>query len=253
MATTKNIQSLVRGFAILELFKQHNYKLSVREIADALQLSKSTAFGLINTLANLGYLRQDKQDRKYSMGFKILALASAVQENNVIVQVAHPLLKQLSEAFQETCHCAVEENGFVIYIDKTEADRSVIINTRVGMKNPIYCTGVGKSILSFLPEEKQQDILSTIELKAVTLATITDRAELLKTFKTVRERGYATDDEEIEIGLRCVSVPIFDINKEVIAAISLSAPSSRLDLNDIDTLVERMKAVSKEITRKLYF
>lgn len=253
MATTKNIQSLERGFAVLELFKQRNYKLSVREIADALLLSKSTAFGLINTLANLGYLQQDEQDRKYSLGFKVLALASAVQENNVIAQVAHPLLKQLSEEFQETCHCAVEENNYVIYIDKTEADRSVIINTRVGMKNPIYCTGVGKSILSFLPREKQKAILSSVELKAITAASITDKTVLLKALKEVRERGYATDDGEIEIGLRCVSVPVFDTNKEVIAAISLSAPSSRLDLNNVETLVKRMKEMSKEITRKLYF
>ena len=146
MGKTKNIQSIERAAAILELFENSNIEKSVKEISASLSLSKSTVFGLINTLANLGYLQQNPETLKYSLGAKLLALGSSVSSNNIYKKAANAHLQKLSFMFQETCLLAVEENGFVVYIDKTESSSSISINTKIGTKKELFCTGVGKCL-----------------------------------------------------------------------------------------------------------
>lgn len=121
-----------------------------------LNLNKSTAFGFVNTLFSLGYLHQNEQTQRYSLGPKVLGLSNAAQIHNIIIRSAHPYLEMLSDQFGETAHCAVEAHGSVIYLDKVEAQGAIYINTQIGAKNYIHCTGVGKCIwLTCLPNGKR--------------------------------------------------------------------------------------------------
>ena len=139
MATTKNIQSVERAFSILELFQEGGApERSVKEISEALGLNKSTTFGLINTLTNLGYLQQNEENQKYVLGLKLLSFSNAVKVQNIIIRSVHPYLEQISRKYGETVHCAVGQKGGVIYVDKVEATGSIYISTQIGTRNDLH-------------------------------------------------------------------------------------------------------------------
>lgn len=249
MATTKNIQSLERAFAILELFAGGKKELSLGEISQRLGVGKSTCFGLANTLCNLGYLNRDEGRKAYRLGLKILSLASSVQENSILAQIVHPHLVKITKAFGETTHSAVGEENGVVYIDKVEADGSIVINSRIGVKNDLHCTGVGKCILAWQPEEYLRELYAK-PVKAHTKKTITDLRRMRRELTAVREFGYAVDDEEFETGLVCYAVPIFD-KTGVTAAISISGPASRMLGAKRDEMVRKLGTSAGEISKEL--
>ena len=250
MGKTKNIQSLERAFAILELFEDNNKKMSVKEISSALELSKSTVFGLINTLSNLGYLMQDSETLKYNLGYKILALGNAVSSNDILSKVADKCLQPVSDKFQETTLCVIEENGYVVYIGKTESSSSIVLKTRIGTKKELYCTGVGKCYLAFMPYEKAEEIMSR-GFEPKTENTITDIETMRKELELIRERGYAVDNKEYEIGISCVAVPVFDRNGNIISGISLTGPVFRIKKLDLDIVAESLKEAADNISKNL--
>ena len=237
MATTKNIQSVERAFSILELFQESGSpERSVKEISEALGLNKSTTFGLINTLTNLGYLQQNEENQKYVLGLKLLSFSNAVKVQNIIIRSVHPYLEQISRKYGETVHCAVGQKGGVIYVDKVEAIGSIYISTQIGTRNDLHCTGVGKCILAYLPPEEQEQVLSS-QLKTMTYNTITNSEQLR---------------EEIAIGLSCVAVPVFSAPGKTGCAISVSGMTSRIQLALKNGLVEELKRVAAEISRTTF-
>ena len=253
MATTKRIQSLERAAMILELFQNQVTELGLKEIVEKTELNKSTAFGIVNSLTDLGYLMQNSENQKYSLGPKILSLSTALRMNNVIVRITHPYLEELANRYQETVHSAIDAgNASVIYLDKVESDSSIIINTKMGVKNYMHCTGVGKCLLAYKPVE-ECDRLWRFPLPARTYNTFTEREPLYEELKKIRERGYAMDRDEIEIGLSCVSVPVFQADGKPGFAISVSGSTPRITgkLKDTD-LLERMKAIAQELSKKIY-
>ncbi|MCI1930242.1 MAG: IclR family transcriptional regulator [Clostridia bacterium] len=250
MGKTKNIQSVERAFAILELFGETNSMMSVKEISAALQLSKSTVFGLINTLYNLGYLRQDSETLKYNLGPKVLALGSAVSQNDIIAKTSHKFMQEISDKFQETCLCVIEENGYVVYIDKTESTSSITLKTRIGTKKELYCTGVGKVYLAYMSEEKRKKILSK-PMEKKTENTITDIDLLESELENVKKQGFAFDDEEFETGICCLAVPVFGRGENVISSISLTGPIFRIKKLDFNILVKSLKDAAGNISKNL--
>lgn len=252
MATTKNIQSVERAFSILELFSRSGCaEQSVKEIAEALDLNKSTAFGLINTLTNLGYLQQNERNQRYALGLKLLSLSDAVKVQNLIIQAVHPYLEQINRQYGETVHCAVQENDGVIYVDKVESTGAIYIGTRIGTHNDLYCTGVGKCILAFMPPEDQKRILSG-ELQPRTPNTIRTAEQLRQTIEEVRREGYAIDNEEIAEGLFCVAVPVFAAPETVACAISVSGMTPRIQVARENGLLDELKRAATAISREAF-
>lgn len=253
MATTKIIQSLERAASILELFQDNITELSLKDISALSDLNKSTTFGLVNSLTMLGYLMQNAENQKYSLGPKILSLSAALRMNNVLIRIAHPYLEELAEKYHETIHSAIDGGGAsVIYLDKVESDSSIVINTKMGVKNYMHCTGVGKCLLSYKSQEECDRILS-FPLQARTYNTLTTRDALYRELKLSRERGYAMDNEEIEIGLTCVSFPVFQFRQVPGFAISMSGATPRmLDKVHHSDLLADMKRISAQISRQIY-
>ena len=226
MATTKTIQSVERAFSILEYLQQcGGGERSVKEIADALELNKSTAFGLINTLTTLGYLQQNADNQKYVLSLKLLSFSNTIKVQNSIIRTVHPYLEQISLKYGEIAHCGVAQGDSVIYVDKVESSRSLSINTQIGTKNYLHCTGVGKCILAYMPEDEQQHI---------------------------RADGYAMDNEEVEVGLSCVAVPVFSAPGQVSCSISISGMTPRVRTALRGGLLDDLRQASADISRSLY-
>lgn len=253
MATTKIIQSLERASSILELFGYESDELSIREIADKSGLNKSTVFGLVNSLTYLGWLVQNPDNQKYSLGPKVLFLSDAAIRNNILIRTARPFLQSLADKYHETVHSAIEAAGAkIIYIDKVESDASVIINSRVGASNDMHCTGVGKCLLMYKSTAERDQVLS-FPLPAKTVHTLTGRDRLYEELDRSRELGYAMDNEEIDIGLSCIAFPVFRQNGMPGFSISMSGATSRiLDKINNQGVKEDMKKISGELSRLIY-
>lgn len=179
-------------------------------------------------------------------------LTNALKMNHVLIRIAHPFLEQLSHKYHETVHSAVQSDNSVIYLDKVESDSSIFINTQMGVKNYMYCTGVGKCLLSYKTEAQIDQILS-FPLKAKTYNTITRREALLNELKLSRERGYSMDNEEIEIGLTCVGFPVFKGFEDPGFAISISGATGRiLDKLHSTDLIHDMQAAAAAMSWQSY-
>ncbi|MDQ0200389.1 IclR family transcriptional regulator [Neobacillus ginsengisoli] len=245
------IQSIERAADVLELFLAAHQDLSVKEISDKLGLSKSTVHGIIKTLEYRGYLEQNPDDLKYKLGLKLFELGNRVVNNLDLGKIARPIIKELVEDLMETVHLVVFERGEVIYIEKLDGPRALRIYSQVGKRAPIHCTGVGKAILAFQEEEEIERILSNTDLQSFTEYTLTDKEDIKKQLRTIQEQGYSIDDEEIELGLKCVAAPIFDHQGKVIAAISCASPKIRLSEEKLVEVIKVIKLAAAKISQSM--
>lgn len=247
------IQSIERAADVFELFLASQQELSLKEISEKLGLSKSTIHGIIKTLEYRGYLQQNPDDLKYRLGLKLFELGNKVSNQFDIGKIARPIMKELVETLMETVHLVVFERGEVIYIEKLDGPRSLRIYSQIGKRAPIHCTGVGKSILAFQAEEEIDRILANEILEPFTDYTMTDKPAIKNQLETIREQGYAIDDEEIELGLKCVAAPIFNHQGRVIAAISCASPKVRLTDEKLAEVIKEIKQAAFLISTNMGF
>ncbi|MEH7417808.1 IclR family transcriptional regulator [Neobacillus drentensis] len=247
------IQSIERAADVLGLFLTSHPEQSIKEISDRLNLSKSTVHGIIKTLEHRGYLEQNSENQKYRLGIKLFELGNYVGKHLDIGRIARPIIKDLVEELHETVHLVSLQRDELIYIEKVEGPNALTIYSHIGKRAPFHCTGVGKAILSHLSEDEVNRILSSISLEAFTEFTKTNIEEIKGLLPSIREQGYAFDDEEIELGLKCVAAPIFNHQGNVIASISCAAPKMRLDEERLPNVIEGIKHAAADISRQLGF
>lgn len=245
------IQSVDRALRILEEFNTKERVLGVTEIAKRLGLNKSTCFGLLQTLYSRGYLEQDSDTGKYKLGLKLFELGLTYESGIEIREIAKPHLRELVEKTFETVHLVIRDKTEAVYIEKVEGPGAIRMISQVGKRVHLHCTGVGKAILAFLPDDEVDSILKKGPLEQFTWNTIVDKEKLKHHLHEVRERGYCIDDEEIEVGLRCVAAPIFNHRKEVISAISVSGPTTRMTYHKINEIEGMIKETAAVISSKL--
>ncbi len=245
------IQSIERAANVLELFLTTSPELSVKEISEKLQLSKSTVHGIIKTLEHRGYLQQNPEDLKYKLGIKLFTLGNFVGKHLDIGNIARPIIRDLADELNETVHLVTLQRDEVVYIEKVEGPRALTIYSHIGKRAPVHCTGVGKAILAYLSEIEVDRLLSSASLEAFTEHTMTDVNQIKKHLVSVRETGYAVDDEEIELGLKCIAAPIFNHKGNVIASISCAAPKMRLDEEKQPKVIAGIKRAASEISTSL--
>ena len=245
------VQSVARALDIIQCFSGNNVELGISEIADKMDLSKSTVYGLVNTLVSKGYLEQSHQSKKYRLGIKLFEFGNLVQNRMDLRNEAKPFCQLLSEKYKTTVHLAAHYRGEVIYIDKIDANDWVIAYSQVGKRAPMHCTGVGKAILAYAGEKYVEEFILKEPLKKITENTITSSENLLRELETVKKRGYAVDDEEIEVGIRCVAAPVFNYEKYPIAAISVSAPYKKLQDGVIEEVAADVKYYALKISERM--
>ena len=243
------VQSVARALTMVSCFA-NDAELGISEIAERMDLSKSTTYGLINTLTVFGYLEQT-ESKKYRLGLKLFELGNLVQSRMDIRMEAKPYCQLLADKYRTTVHLATFSEDEIIYIDKVDNNSSVVVYSQIGKRAPMYCTGVGKAILAFLPEEYVEKYVASTSLLPVTEHTITTREKLLEELSKIRERGYAADDEEIEPGLHCIAAPIFNHKRQPRMAISLSFPYGRIWDLDWEQAVQDVRYYAHQISERV--
>lgn len=243
------IKVLEKALNILELFDERGKELTVTEVSGSLDLNKPSSFRILSNLEDFGYLDKDPKTARYRLGPKLYDLGSLAEPHARIRKVAHPFLEKLNEQCHETVHLAVLHKGQALYVDKLEGKRTIRVITRVGARLPAHCSGVGKVLLSALSEEALGNTLLEKGLSRFTNNTITDLDFLKQELAKCRKRGHATDNEEIEEGLKCVAAPVYE-KGEIVAAISISAHSERFN-KETPRYVSMVKGTAKAISEAL--
>lgn len=244
-----SVKSAERVLRVFELLAYYKEGLTIKEISGKLSFPQSSTSNLIGTLYKEGYLNQDSIKR-YKLGPKLIQMGALAMESLDISSQGTPFLKELMEDVQETVFMAVLSEGELVYVAKIDNNRSIRTTAQPGYRKPLYCTGLGKAFLAFLPENEKNMILDHVELSPITTNTITNRQELEKELKKFVDIGYSIDDEENEEGLFCLAAPIFGIDKTIQAAISVAGPKERM-VNRKDLIVEKLLQTSKKISESI--
>ena len=218
------VQSLSRAFAILEQVARHREGIGLAELSKMVGLHNSTAFHLTKTLVSLGYIRQEKDSKRYRIGLPLFALAASALDEIEMVNIATPVLEQLSRETGESGHFAVRMGDAVVVIARTTGSGAFQLTDRVGVVRPAHCTALGKVILASLRDDQLKRFLQRVELKPSTKKSITEVPALLREIAEVKRIGVAFDQGEFNLEVRCIAVAAQDFTGQTIGAIGISGP-----------------------------
>ncbi|KAB2331984.1 IclR family transcriptional regulator [Bacillus mesophilum] len=247
-----NVQSLERALTLLNVLSEYPNGIQITRLSEQVGLSKSTVHRLLSTLIDMNYVSKDVETDKYKIGFQIIYISRNVLNNIDLIPISKPFLKKLSSEVNETIHLCMEDKGEVVYIDKIESNQTIRMYSRIGSRAPMYCTGVGKVLLSGKDEEQFEEIAAKTDFITRTENTIRSRDELKREVETIRAQGYALDNIENEEGIRCIAAPIYDYTGKIIASFSISGPSSRITMERIDDeLQNKIQETSRNISKQL--
>ena len=221
MADKGGVQSVERIFALIERLAAHPAGASLQRLAQETELAKSTVHRLLASLAALGYVAQDEAGDRYRLTLKMFELSSGIVNDMAIMEVAKAHLERLAQRTGEAVHLVIRDGQDIVYIYKTE-NGPMRMSSRVGMRSPLYCTGVGKAILATLPAGEVAQVWAASRPRKLTERTVADLPHLQEQLETVRAKGYAVDDEENELGVRCVAVAIPGPDGRADSAFSIS-------------------------------
>ena len=239
------VKSLAKALNVLNCFIQEP-ELGVTEISERLGLYKSNVCDILTTFQSLGYVDQSERTGKYHLGYRILELSHAFTTSMGFRKTIYPHMKQLADEVGETVYLGVPDGLDVLYLDAAYPGHEYMTRAMLGDRAPMYCTGIGKAILSQLDEATWASLFSQ-KLKPYTNSTLTDPEKLRQDLLAARERKYAVDNMEHEYGIRCVGVPILNGSGRAVAGISISCPSLRMD----DEKVKEYAACLQQITENI--
>lgn len=244
------VQSLGRAFGILEEIARHRDGIGLADLSKLVGLHNSTTFHLAKTMVSLGYIRQEKDSKRYRIGRPLFALAASALDEIEIVKVATPLLEDLSRETGETSHFAVRMGDAVVVIARTSGPGAFQMTDRVGMVRPAHCTALGKVILAALRPDQLERFLARLDLKPSTDKSITDIAVLLREIEAIRRSGVALDDGEFNPEVRCLAVPVKDFTGQFIGALGISGPIWRLSNQTLKDRTKIVQAVAKRLSEE---
>ncbi|WP_411682476.1 IclR family transcriptional regulator [Clostridium thailandense] len=248
------VQSVDRSLSILEVLSDYEEGLGITEISEKVNLHKSTVHRLLSTLIQKGYVKQDEDTNKYRLTLKLFELGSKNIGKMDIVNVVKPYLKELMKITNETVHLVVRDGNEIVYVDKVESENTIRMYSRIGKRNPLYCTAVGKAMLSYMEDEKVEQIWNQSKIERLTENTITDMEQFKEHLRLVRENRYAVDEQENEIGIRCLGAAVLNYRGEVSGAISISGSILSFTEDKIEKfsniLIEYTDKISKELGYK---
>ena len=222
------IKSLNNALDLLEEFKGDRDELGVTELSNRLNLHKNNIFRLLATLETKGYIEQNKATENYRLGVKSLELGQTFIKQLGLVRPVKPFLKEIVKECNEMAYIGIIRQNSVVCLDVEESSQTVMVTNHVGLRLPIHCTAIGKAQIAFFSEEELEKLDILDHMERFTPNTIVDKGEFMKHIKEVAKRGYALDNEEYNLGVRCVGVPLRDYTGRVVGGISVSGPSFRM-------------------------
>jgi DNA-binding IclR family transcriptional regulator len=242
------VQSLGRAFAILEEVARHREGISLADLSKRVGLHNSTTFHLAKTMVSLGYLRQEKDSKRYRVGRPLFALAAGALDEIEMVNVATPLLEQLSRDSGESGHFAVRMGDAVVVIARTSGPGAFQLTDRVGVVRPAHCTALGKIILASLRPDQLKRLIERVELKPSTEKSITSVPALLREIAEIKRTGVAFDDGEFNPEVRCIAVPVMNFTGQVIGALGISGPIWRLSNQTLQGHAKVVRAAANRLS-----
>jgi DNA-binding IclR family transcriptional regulator len=245
------LSTLDKGLHVLGALSEDGASsMNLTSLSRSLGMHRTTLFRILGTLQARGYVARDPDSDGYRLGVRVLSLASAVLADLDIRKAGHQPLQQFREQTGELVFLTVLDGHEVVTIERLDGRHAVTLQSQIGARRPASCTAAGKAIVSFLPVLQASAIVEG-DIASHTPNTITDRDLLREQHEEIRRRGFAWDDEEYLPGVRCVAAPIFAMERTVIGAVSLAAPTMRTPLERLWELGPCARATAREISRQL--
>lgn len=240
-----------RALTMLETVALEPEGLSNAEISRKLQIPKSSASYILRTLEKQGYLSRKPETGKYQIGLKILSLGRGALTGLDVREIALPIMRRLMHKTEIACHLAILDGPVAVYIEKVEPEGFIKMDTWVGRRMPVHATSVGKALIAHIPEERLQRMIKERGMEKRTPKTITTLPRLLKELEKVRAQGFAVDDEENNLGARCLGAPIFNQEGRVEASFGLSGTINQVNAETIPRIVEALKEAARQASMQL--
>ena len=245
------VQSLVRALTLLNALSEADEGIALTELAQQVGLTTSTAHRLLTTLQQERYVHFHGERRVWSVGVQAFIAGKAFLKTRSVVASARTQMRALMEESEETVNMAVEDQYEAVYLSQVECRQMMRVFARPGGRVPLHCSSVGKALLMAMPDNELARVLHQRGLPRLTSKTISTPAALRRDLQQAREQGYAIDDEEHAVGLRCIAAPIFNENAEALAAISLSGPMARIADARIPLLGDLVRRKADAISAQL--
>ena len=243
---------LTKVLRIFDALQQSPAGLRLKQISEQTRLNKSTAYRFLSHLEREGYLVREEHG-VYMLGMRLFELASASNHESTLRRVSTPVLRDVLRATGETVNLGVLHGLSVVYLEVLESAHEFRMVSRVGAHQPIYSTALGKALAAFLPADKSEKVLESVEFQALTPHTITNFAQFKEELARIRECGFAVDNEELVLGVRCISAPVLNSAGEAIAAISVAGPTSRISEGKIPTFSAAVRNAAHAISVRIGF
>jgi DNA-binding IclR family transcriptional regulator len=244
-------QSLERGLRVIEATAAFGGSATLSEIARKTALPRSTAHHILRALVEFGYLVQDGDARPYRLGSKLFRLTGRTWSKEQLAEISMPLLDELSRRTGEGTSLAILRDGVVTIVAKRESEGPVRVVQEVGATRPIYCTAVGKALAAWLPEPELDGIIARTLFERQTARTITTPAPFRRELARIRTTGFAIDNEEHIVGIRCIATPVRDHSGEVRASLCIVGPKSRLPQRRLNEIRKPLAAVAADLSARL--
>ena len=246
-----HVQVLDRAFRILDILAESGSGMSLTGIAERLQLHKSTAHRLVMVLEASHFVERNAGKGTFHLGSRLMELGLSAVAQLDIYEIARPHLRTLVSETGETAHLAVLRQGEVVSLVSSESSQTLRTPVTVGTRTPAHCTSLGKAMLAFVPNEEIDQFLGSRTLEAYTRKTITSPNRFRAELKKIRACGYAIDNEEREVGLRCIGAPVCNSAGDVIAAVSIAGPAFRINEFRISALANAVMRTAARMSASL--
>jgi DNA-binding IclR family transcriptional regulator len=243
------VSSLAKGLRALELLADCG-EMSSSHMAKHLNTSRAVSHRYLTTLHHLGYAERTKEGR-FVVSFKVLELGMKKLDGFEIRHSVNPFLHEMARECGEAVNLGHWNGKAIVHLDKINSSEMLRLDVGLGAYAPAYCTGLGKAILAFLPENELEAYLQSVEWVAMSPKTILTAEQLRLDLTKIRKRGYAVDDEELSLGLRCVAAPVFDHEGRPSYALSVSGPTQRMSKTKIKTIQTKLRPLCNRISRMI--
>jgi len=245
-----SVSSVLKVFGILQALGEER-EIGITELSQRVMMSKSTVYRFLQTMKSLGYVAQEGESEKYSLTLKLFELGAKALQNVDLIRIADIQMRILSNLTRETIHLGSLDEDSIVYIHKIDSMYNLRMYSRVGRRNPLYSTAIGKVLLAWRERDEAREMLAGVVFNRSTTHTAANAEALLPELDLVREQGFGEDNEEQEEGLRCIAVPIFDRFGVVIAGLSISFPTIRFAEDSKSDYVYMLHDAARTISRQI--
>jgi len=239
--------SLARGLIVIQAFTQQNPQMTISQLSVRTGLSRAAVRRCLYTLTKLGFAGAEDGSR-YSLRPRMLTLSHTYTASNTLSSAAQPILERMSAALRESFSVATLDGDDIVYVARTTVNRVMAVDLHIGSRLPAYCTSMGRILLAYLPAEQLEAYLARVVLTPHTTRTVTSIEKLRMLLRNVRRNGYALCDQEYEVGLRSLAVPVFAPNGRAVATINLSGNAPRISALEMQTrFVPHLRNAANEL------